>query len=213
LENNIISIRKLPIHLIDEDTHVRCAIVKASALIGHHCEPYANLSEVAEHPPREGIIIARDHVEGGGVAMVLERLLALGIWLPVVAIDVNPSPRRVVQAIKHGALDYLALPLKPERLEASIARITEEALEVSASRKRMIEARTRLLTLSNREMEVLECLTGGNSNKAIARSLDISPRTVEIHRANMMNKLGVRHAVEVVQLKNDAMLGESVLAA
>jgi FixJ family two-component response regulator len=213
MENHIFSSRKLPLHLIEADTRVRCEIVKASALIGHHCEPYADLSEIAAHPPREGIIIARDDAEAGGIAMVLERLLALGIWLPVVALDVHPSPGKVVQAIKQGALDYLSLPLQPERLEGSIARISKEALEVSASRKRMIEARTRLLTLSNREMEVLDCLASGNSNKEIGRSLDISPRTVEIHRANMMTKLGTRHAVEVVRLKIDAMLGQPVLAA
>lgn len=213
MENHIFSVCKLPLHLIEADTRVRCEIVKASALIGRHCEPYADLSEVAAHPPREGIIIFRDNVESGGIALILERLLALGIWLPVVALDVHPSPDRVVQAIKDGALDYLSLPLQPERLEASIARISKEASEVSATRQRMIEARSRLSTLSNREMEVLDCLADGSSNKAIARSLDISPRTVEIHRANMMTKLGVRHAVEVVRLKIDAMLGQSVLAA
>jgi FixJ family two-component response regulator len=70
----------------------------------------------------------------------------------------------------------------------------------------MIEARDRISTLSTREREVLDWLAEGSSNKAIARELDISPRTVEIHRANMMNKLGVRHAAEAVRLRLEAKL-------
>jgi FixJ family two-component response regulator len=70
----------------------------------------------------------------------------------------------------------------------------------------MIEARDRISTLSAREREVLDWLAEGSSNKAIARELDISPRTVEIHRANMMTKLGARHAAEAVRLKLEAKL-------
>jgi FixJ family two-component response regulator len=70
----------------------------------------------------------------------------------------------------------------------------------------MIEARDRIASLSVREREVLEWLAQGSSNKVIARELDISPRTVEIHRANMMHKLGARHAAEAVRLKLEAKL-------
>lgn len=207
MENQHSAARKLPLHLIEADTRIRCEIVNASAAIGHHCEPYSDIAEVAAHPPREGILIVRDQIDGDGISCVLERLLALGIWLPVVAFDFQPSPAQVVQAIKGGALDYLSFPFQPERLAGSIARISKEALAVSAARQRTIEARHRLATLSNREMEVLEGLAGGSSNKAIARILAISPRTVEIHRANMMAKLGVRHPAEVVRVKIEATMG------
>lgn len=182
----------------------RAEVVRAAHSIGYHCEPYADFSELAAHPPRDGIIIIRDSVEAGGVGIALDRLLQLGIWLPVVAIDYEPNPTRVVQAVKDGALDYLMLPLKPERLSASIARITKEASEVTATRLRAVDARQRLSKLSGRELEVLEALAVGGSNKDIARTLAISPRTVEIHRANMMSKLGARHAVEAVRIRLDA---------
>lgn len=213
MENEHPAALKLPLHLIEADARIRCEIVNASAKIGHHCEPYADLAEVAAHPPREGILIVRDQIDGDSVSCVLERLLALGIWLPVVAFDLHPSPAKVVQAIKGGALDYLAFPFQPERLAVSIARISKEALAVSAARQRTIEARHRLATLSNRETQVLEGLAEGSSNKAIARILAISPRTVEIHRANMMTKLGVRHPAEVVRVKIDAMMGLASQAA
>ncbi|KPF63305.1 response regulator transcription factor [Porphyrobacter sp. AAP60] len=213
MENQNSAAPKLPLHLVEADARIRCEIANASAKIGHHCEPYAELAEIAAHAPREGIIIVRDPIDGESVSLVLERLLALGIWLPVVAFDIQPSPAKVVQAIKGGAIDYLSFPVQPERLAISIARISKEALAVSAARQRTVEARNRLSTLSNREMEVLEGLAGGSSNKAIARDLSISPRTVEIHRANMMTKLGVRHPAEVVRVKVDAMMGLAAQAA
>ncbi len=120
--------------------------------------------------------------------------------------DIAPGTARVVEAIKAGALDYLALPLDPERLEELIDRIDEEARAHSEARRRMIEARSRIEVLSAREREVLDWLAQGCSNKTIARELDISPRTVEIHRANMMAKLGAGHAAEAVRLRIEARL-------
>lgn len=198
--------RKASLHFIDSDSRHRAELARAGFSLGHHSEVYGDLSELAVHPPREGIIIARDTPGEGGVAMILERLSRLGIWLPLIAIDVDPRPGRIVEAIKAGALDYLSLPLEAERFERCLARIEKEAEVFGAARRRMIEARERIASLSVREREVLEWLAEGSSNKVIARELDISPRTVEIHRANMMHKLGARHAAEAVRLKLEAKL-------
>lgn len=198
--------RKASLHFIDSDTRHRAELARAGFSLGHHSEVYGDLSELAVHPPREGIIIARDTPGEGGVSMILERLSRLGIWLPLIAIDADPRPGRIVEAIKAGALDYLSLPLEAERFERCLARIEKEAEVFGAARRRMIEARERIASLSVREREVLEWLAEGSSNKVIARELDISPRTVEIHRANMMHKLGARHAAEAVRLKLEAKL-------
>ena len=198
--------RKVSLHFIDSCSRQRAELARVGFALGHHCEVYGDLSELGVHPPREGIIIARDTPEQGGVDLILERLGRLGVWLPLIAVDVQPRPNRIVEAIKAGALDYLALPLDPERVTRSLSRIAHEAEQFGLARRRMIEARDRIATLSVREREVLDWLAEGSSNKAIARELDISPRTVEIHRANMMNKLGARHAAEAVRLKLEAKL-------
>jgi FixJ family two-component response regulator len=198
--------RKAILHFIDADTRQRAELARVGFSLGHHAEVYGDLSELGAHPPREGIVIARDSAAEGGVAVILERLSRLGIWLPLIAVDVQPRPGRIVDAIKAGALDYLSLPLDPERFERCLARIEKEAEDFGQARRRMIEARDRISSLSAREREVLEWLAEGSSNKVIARELDISPRTVEIHRANMMNKLGARHAAEAVRLKLEARL-------
>ena len=201
--------RKATLHFIDASSRHRAELARVGFSLGHHSEVYGDLSELSVHPPREGIIVARDTVEDGGVATILERLRRLGIWLPLIAVDAQPRPTRIVEAIKAGALDYLSLPLDPERFGRCLARIAKEAEDFGQARRRMIEARDRIASLSNREREVLDWLAQGSSNKVIARELDISPRTVEIHRANMMNKLGARHAAEAVRLKLESGLDDT----
>ncbi|QUL38210.1 response regulator transcription factor [Erythrobacter sp. JK5] len=200
--------RKATLHFIDSSSRQRAELARVGFALGHHAEVYGDLSELSVHPPREGIIVARDTVEQGGVATILERLSRLGIWLPLIAVDIQPRPTRIVEAIKAGALDYLSLPLDPERFGRCLTRIAKEAELFGQARRRMIEARDRISSLSQREREVLDWLAQGSSNKVIARELEISPRTVEIHRANMMTKLGARHAAEAVRLKLEAGLDE-----
>jgi FixJ family two-component response regulator len=198
--------RKATLHFIDASSRGRAELARAGFDLGHHAEVYGDLGELAVHPPREGIIIARDDAREGGVALILERLGRLGIWLPVIAFDCQPSPASIVAAIKAGALDYLSLPLDPAKFARCLQRIESEARMFGEARRRMIEARSRISNLSRREREVLDWLAEGSSNKVIARELDISPRTVEIHRANMMSKLGARHAAEAVRLKLEAQM-------
>lgn len=194
------------IHFIDCSSRNRAELARAGFALGHHCEVYSDLAELALHPPRDGIIVARDRPEGGGIRGMIERLNDLGVWLPLVAIEEAPRPSRIVKAIKAGALDYLALPLDQAKFARCIERIEGEGQVSSTARRKMIEARELIEALSRREREVLEWLAEGYSNKEIARELQISPRTVEIHRANMMSKLGAHHAADAVRIRIEAQL-------
>lgn len=192
---------KLTLHFLEPDTRTRAELAGVASDVGCHGEIYADMSDLLAHAPRTGIVFARDCHEFGGIAEVLDRLMVMGIWLPVIAMDHEPVASRVVQAIKHGALDYLALPLQPERLARSLGKVRSEAKAVGEARRERIYAQTQLATLSTREMQVLEAIAEGGSNKEIARQLQISPRTVEIHRANMMSKMRVRHVAGAIKIK------------
>ncbi|WP_435201970.1 response regulator transcription factor [Qipengyuania sp. 902] len=194
------------LHIVGGSSRSRAEQAHLGYRLGHHCEVYANVGELIEHVPDSGIILAFDDPAEGGVARVLRALSVIGKWLPVVATSFDPRPTCVVEAIKAGALDYLRLALQEERLDSAIARIGGEADAYAQARRKMVEARNRIAALSPREREVLDWLAEGCSNKMIARELSISPRTVEIHRANMMTKLGAEHPSQAVRLRLEAQL-------
>lgn len=198
--------QRLTLHCVEGDSRVRAELARSVFALGHHAEIYGSIEELVDHRPQDGIILARDDRKQGGIAPLIDGLAERGIWLPVVATDSQPTTARIVAAVKAGALDYLPLPVEVERLAATLDRIAGEAQRHLVARRRMIEARDRISSLSNREREVLEWLAGGSSNKTIARQLDISPRTVEIHRANMMSKLGAKHPADAVRLSFEAGL-------
>ena len=195
---------KQTLHIVDTSSRFRAEQARQLFDLGHHCEVYDDIFELLAIPPERGIILVRDKGESNGVESVLTALEAKGIWLPVIALADNPQPAAVVTAIKAGALDYLSLPLDGARLRQSIDLISQEAAAYGIARRKLVEARNRMAALSPREREVLDWLAEGCSNKMIARELDISPRTVEIHRANMMVKIGASHVSEAVRLRIEA---------
>lgn len=199
--------QRLVLHCVDHDSRIRAELARALFDLGCHAEVYSSLRELLDHHPRDGIVLARDNPQLGGIASFIDALGEVGVWLPVIATDTQPTTARIVAAMKAGSLDYLPLPVEAGRLAAMLDAIGDEAERRREARQRMIEARNRIAALSNREREVLEWLAGGSSNKSIARQLDISPRTVEIHRANMMSKLGAKHPADAVRLSFEAGLG------
>jgi two-component system, LuxR family, response regulator FixJ len=210
--------QRLKLHIVGGDSRLRAEQARLAFSLGHHAEVYSDLPELIDMNPGEGVIIACDGVLASGMDRLLDRLGNAGIWLPVIAASHAPDVDDVVQAIRAGALDYLRLPLTEAEFARMVAHVITDAGRHGEARRRLVEARQRIGTLSRREREVLEWLSAGCSNKAIARALDISPRTVEIHRANMMEKLGATHSAEAVRLRlearfEDAMEPEPVQAA
>ena len=196
--------QRLKLHIVGGDSRLRAETARLAFDLAHHAEIYGEFAELIALAPQDGVIIACSDVLEMGMDRLLERLGNAGIWLPVVAASQTPDVDEVVQAIRAGALDYLRLPLTQDEFRRMTGQVEADAGRHAAARRRLVEARQRIGTLSRREREVLDWLSEGCSNKAIARQLDISPRTVEIHRANMMDKLGANHAAEAVRLRLEA---------
>lgn len=200
--------QRITMHIVGGDSRSRATQSRLVLSMGHHAEVYSDLVELLDRPPQDGVIIASDDVVEEGIGEVLEDLADSGIWIPLVAAREDPGLEEVVQAIQAGALDYLTLPLSEGELRRMVAHVHSDAGRHAESRRRLIDARRRIKGLSKREREVLDWLSEGCSNKAIARELEISPRTVEIHRSNMMDKLGATHAAEAVRVRIEAGLDE-----
>jgi two-component system, LuxR family, response regulator FixJ len=192
------------VHIVALASLERAEQARACYAIGVHAEIYSNYEELVAARPRRGLVLAEDIAERGGIAQLLADIAARGFWLPVVATARAVAPHRVVAAVKAGALDYLALPLDPAALAATLRRAEEEALVLGEAQQKAVAAQARLELLTPREAEVLDLLVAGASNKSIARELQISPRTVEIHRANMMTKLDARHPADAVRMRLEA---------
>lgn len=205
--------QRLKLHIVGGDSRLRAETARLAFNLGHHAEIYSEFSELVALAPREGVIVACGDVLSMGMDRLLDRLGSAGVWLPVVAASQSPDVDDVVQAIRAGALDYLRLPLTEEEFGRMTAHVSADAGRHAEARRRLVQARQRIETLSRREREVLDWLSEGCSNKAIARELEISPRTVEIHRANMMDKLGANHAAEAVRLRLEAGFKETPVAA
>ena len=198
------------IHVVDGDMRSRAEQARTVFALGHHAEVYDELDELLKRPPDSGVLLVRQRALEPNLAELFDRMGERGLWLPVVVCSTDPEVERVVPAVKQGALDYLLLPLDPTRLARSLVTVEREAAAHGAARRRLNYARGRVQLLSRREREVLEWLAEGSSNKVIARELSISPRTVEIHRANMMTKMGARHAAEAVRLWLEAGLEATI---
>jgi len=194
------------IHFVDPSSRNRAEQASIAFDLGYHAEVYSDIGELISHPPSGGLIVASDDPQSGGIVCLMDDLVAAGVWLPVIATGADPTAERVVMAMKAGVIHYLALPLDMPLFDETLSRLGGEAVEFGKARRKMIDARSLISNLSNREREVLDWLTRGRSNKAIARELEISPRTVEIHRANMMHKLGANHAAEAVRVRLEAQI-------
>lgn len=190
--------------LLDGDFRRRAAISHCLAGTGIHVEPFEDLGELVRSWPRDGVILAHD--EGETVPRLIERMTEAGNWLPLIAFAEAPGTTRVVQAVLHGAIDYLQWPFGEGEVRSALAVAEESRDALGSVRLREAMARSRIQRLTPREREVLAGVADGLSNRLIGERLAISPRTVEIHRANMLTKMGANHTSEAIRIAVEAAL-------
>ena len=150
---------------------------------------------------RPDVVIANLDLGTGDGLVLLRRVKALRTGTPVFMLEDRPAVDAAVAAMKAGATDVMTKPLDSEQL----VRVVRDALRqdvhlgtVQAGR-RPIEVRG-FAQLTPREREVLELITNGQSNKEAGRELGISPRTIEVHRARVMEKLGARNTADLMRI-------------
>jgi two-component system response regulator FixJ len=134
-----------------------------------------------------------------GMAL-LERLRAENPWLPIILITGHGDIDMAVRAMKLGAMDFITKPFSSQTLLDRIQEVLSHAAGQESTDSRPAEAAARLETLTPRERQVFERIVSGESNKVIAIDLGISVRTVESHRASIMDKLKASTLVDLVML-------------
>jgi two-component system, LuxR family, response regulator FixJ len=190
--------------LVDGDFRRRAAITHCLSGSALHVEPFEDAGEFIARAPREGIVLVHD--DGGAIMPLLDHMGRTGSWLPIIAFAEGPEPRTIVEAVLNGAVDYLSWPFDAEALSESVMLAENRTAATAGSRLREAVARSRVERLTRREREVLAGVADGLSNRLIGEKLEISPRTVEIHRANMLNKMGANHTSEAIRIAIEAAL-------
>lgn len=190
--------------LIDGDFRRRAAISHCLAGSGIHVEPFEDSAELSLRWPRSGILLVHD--DGDAIADLFAQMGDCGTWLPVIGFSQVPDSRQIMRAAQAGVIDYVVWPFDGAEMAEIIAEAGNRARSLLGVRLREAMARSRLERLSRREREVLEGVAGGLSNRLIGEKLHISPRTVEIHRANMLNKMGANHTSEAIRIAIEAAL-------
>ena len=197
--------------LIEPDDTLRPQVLSSLAGAGLQAEPFESVREFLSFGGDDGyaVLVADERLDA---LSVRDRLCSDGKWLAVIGYSSRPALRRVVAFMRSGGYDYFALPIDIVELARSLSQLGQGRSEYATARRRAAEARTRLRALSPREGEVLEHMAAWRSNKTIGMDLGISPRTVEIHRANMLSKLGAGSSTEALRMYfEDTLLNDSTV--
>lgn len=140
------------------------------------------------------------HDREGAIPAAMADLTGSGTWQPVVGYATSPAVPRVVAALRAGVLDYFEWPVAPGAMADRLRALVSQADAIAATRADAARAATLMAKLSPRERQVVIGLVEGKQNKQIGRALGISHRTVEIHRTNMLGKLGTANSTEAILL-------------
>lgn len=193
---------KRVVHLVDDDAAIRRSVGFMLKTSGYRVESYesgADLLKASSHL-EQGCILLDIRMPGMDGLEVQQALQDEGISLPVIIMTGHGDVQLAVKAMKAGAIDFIEKPFEKEALQESLEEGFRRLTHKGATGDRARDATIRLNALTSREREVLDGLAQGLPNKTIAYDLGISPRTVEIHRANLMSKLAVRSLSEALRI-------------
>ena len=187
------------IHVVDDDESLRPALLRLLTAAGFEARGYASAGDFLLHPPPHGpgCLLLDIRLPGPSGLELQDAMHAHGIDLPIIFLTGHADVTSSVRAMKAGAVDFLEKPVNRDKLLGALARALARDLEDRTWREQSNELRARFALLSSREREVFDRVVVGKPNKAIADELGIAERTVKIHRAQLMAKLGVHSSAEL----------------
>jgi FixJ family two-component response regulator len=194
---------KIPtIIVVDDDEAVRSSLKLLLKSVGLPVETYASAQEFLDRfdSDRPGCLVLDIRMPRMSGLELQERLNTLHAMIPVVFITGHGDVPMAVEAMQHGAVDFIQKPFRDQDLLDRINQALEKDRDNRAGLKQRDAIRGRIADLTPREHEVLELVTAGKANKVIAGDLNVSQRTVEIHRARVMEKMGASSLAHLVRM-------------
>lgn len=189
------------VHVIDDDPSVRESLEFLLDCSGIQARTYESGVQFLETalPVGPGCIITDVRMPQINGMDLLGRLSAMNVTTPVIVITGHADVPMAIQALRAGVSDFIEKPFSDEAILVAVRAALDKQRSQADAHQELDEIARRLALLSGREREVMDGLVDGKSNKIIAFDLDISARTVEVYRANVMTKLQVRTLSELVR--------------
>jgi two-component system response regulator FixJ len=185
---------------VDDDADFRDSIRMLLESAGFTVQNYASATQfLADHILKGGCLIADIRMPDMDGLELQKEIIKRGIELPVIIITGHGDVPQAVRAMKAGAIDFIEKPFNPEHVLSSVRRALKAGQQSRGQTAEFETARDKLALLTPRERSALICLVNGMSNKIAAHELGISPRTIEIYRARIMDKMKAKSLSDLVR--------------
>lgn len=189
------------IHLIDDDEAVRSSLALLIGTVGLRVQPWADPQAFIEGFDRQtvGAIVLDVRMPGVSGLTVLDTLIGQGVDQPIIMLTGHGTVDMCRRAFKSGAAEFLEKPVNDEQLREALQNAVRQHVKSRERNQADRDAQARFAQLTEREREVLGLIVAGLTNKEIGRALDVSPRTVETHRANLFAKLEAESLAQLIR--------------
>jgi len=193
------------VFIVDDDDAVRRFLSGLIESVELRVEAFASARDFLEayQPGQPGCLVLDVRMPGLSGPELQRELAEQAIDLPVIILTGHGNVQLAVHAMQAGAIDFVEKPFDNELLLDRIQKAVAENVRAGSERAKRIEIAERMQLLTPREREVLDLVVAGQTNKGVARHLDISDKTVEIHRANVMRKMQAKSLADLVKMATD----------
>ncbi len=191
------------VYVVDDDQSIRHAMGQLMQSVGLRYEIFSSADEfLARHSnERAGCLVLDIRMPGLGGLELQERLNASGSTLPIIFITGHGDVPMAVEAMQKGAVDFIQKPFRDQELLDRIGDAMKADRELRSAKAEKASVQQRVDTLTKREKEVFDLVVTGKQNKIIAYELGVSQRTVEIHRARVMDKMQAKSLADLVRMQ------------
>lgn len=189
------------VYVVDDDPGVRDALALLIGTQGLHVRTFDHANSFLEtYQPGEIGCLVLDIRMPDISGLALQDILSIKEnRLPIIFITGHGDLEQCTRAFRGGAVDFLTKPIDRDRLLESLRKAIKKSIELQQHEAETADVRQKLEKITEREMGILQLVADGLSSKEIAKMLDVSPRTIEAHRANLFNKLGVTSLAELIR--------------
>lgn len=190
------------VHIVDDEEAVRKSLAFMLTISGFAVRVHESATAFARFAPgaRDAVLVTDLRMPDMTGVDLIRILSKLPNRIPSLVVTGHGDVPMAVEAMKAGAIDFIEKPFEDTVIIEAIRRAAEQLHEKAVTTDSAADVRDRLATLSDRERQVLSAVVAGLPNKSIAYDLDISPRTVEVHRSNVMGKMKAKSLPELVRM-------------